>query len=297
MTDTQIRKKMKTHDHNTRYATRKIDLEYGNWFKQVNNTITRLIGVDCDDLKDEKYRDYFDNETNIEDVINYVYIENYSAWKTSIEKKVFKNIKVFLDIIPDKLYMEMFCEKKSYNTVADLIIRQHENDDITKWMISVDGYVFKNVGMHLDEMKNIFYDIQYLHAFNSNINSIIFANQLLDMYVWIIKIDRIVYDKTGSYLMRFQIDDLCQKYHYSLCPKEVSKEICNNYFNNKFTLWRTQVDLIVFKSTGFHLDDLPDEDYMVQFENKTTAKNMAQIVIYNFYAGWDFLIRCQNHKI
>ena len=41
------------------------------------------------------------------------------------------------------------------------------------------------------------------------------------------------------------------------------------------------VDSIVFIKTGYHLDDLSDEDFRINFDNGLYACNMARIVINN----------------
>ena len=42
------------------------------------------------------------------------------------------------------------------------------------------------------------------------------------------------------------------------------------------------VDDIVFVSIGYHLDDLPDEDFYVNYEENLDIYDMAKIVIDNF---------------
>jgi len=49
-----------------------------------------------------------------------------------------------------------------------------------------------------------------------------------------------------------------------------------------FEMWKKMVDDIVFVSIGYHLDDLPDEDFYVNYEENLDIYDMAKIVIDNF---------------
>ena len=48
-----------------------------------------------------------------------------------------------------------------------------------------------------------------------------------------------------------------------------------------FIIWKDLVDSIVFIATGYHLDDLPDEDFRINFDNGLNICDMARIVINN----------------
>lgn len=66
-----------------------------------------------------------------------------------------------------------------------------------------------------------------------------------------------------------------------------------NYFMNchgemmhsidwQFMRWVDDIENIVLEKTHFNLLDLPDEDYMYNFENHVTANVMAQKIIDSF---------------
>lgn len=46
-----------------------------------------------------------------------------------------------------------------------------------------------------------------------------------------------------------------------------------------FLEWKKKVEIIVYSLTNFHLDDLPDEDFYMNYENGTTFKQMAEYII------------------
>ena len=49
-----------------------------------------------------------------------------------------------------------------------------------------------------------------------------------------------------------------------------------------FEDWKELVDQMVYVLIGFHLDDLPDENYRVNYEYKLKFCDMANIVVSNF---------------
>jgi len=46
-----------------------------------------------------------------------------------------------------------------------------------------------------------------------------------------------------------------------------------------FKEWKSKVEQIVYKSIGLYLDDLPDEDFMMNYEDSVTPDDMAAIVL------------------
>lgn len=52
--------------------------------------------------------------------------------------------------------------------------------------------------------------------------------------------------------------------------------------DNSFCSWMDEVEKIVLEKTNFHLLDLDDEMYMVNFEDGTTPQQMANVVIKSF---------------
>lgn len=56
-----------------------------------------------------------------------------------------------------------------------------------------------------------------------------------------------------------------------------------------FCQWIDKVEDIVLENTKYHLLDLEDEMYMVNFEGKMPAEEMARIVVKNFDAYIEFL--------
>ena len=65
---------------------------------------------------------------------------------------------------------------------------------------------------------------------------------------------------------------------------------CERYFrmNNKTNLdidflnWMTEVENYVYTQINLSLDDLPDELYRINFDQGTTPKEMAEVVLDNF---------------
>jgi hypothetical protein len=56
-----------------------------------------------------------------------------------------------------------------------------------------------------------------------------------------------------------------------------------------FCKWIDTVEDIVLENTRFHLLELEDEMYMVNFENKMSADEMAHMVIVHFKEFCDFI--------
>jgi len=48
-----------------------------------------------------------------------------------------------------------------------------------------------------------------------------------------------------------------------------------------FQVWKDLVDTIVYKKSGFHLDDLPDEDYRNNYEQGVSFNTMSITVLSN----------------
>ena len=49
-----------------------------------------------------------------------------------------------------------------------------------------------------------------------------------------------------------------------------------------FNYWKQSVENVVYLLIGLHLDDLPDENYHINYENGFHVCDMAKIVILNF---------------
>ena len=52
----------------------------------------------------------------------------------------------------------------------------------------------------------------------------------------------------------------------------------NNEPNKKFVNWINKVEKSVLEKFGFELLELPDEDYMLYFENKYSPSDMVKII-------------------
>ena len=50
-----------------------------------------------------------------------------------------------------------------------------------------------------------------------------------------------------------------------------------------FEIWKEFVDKVVFVTIGYHLSDLPDEDFRVKYDSGVHFCDMAKIVIVNFH--------------
>jgi hypothetical protein len=57
----------------------------------------------------------------------------------------------------------------------------------------------------------------------------------------------------------------------------------NNEPNNNFVVWITRVENTVLRKYGFTLLDIPDEDYMLYFENNYSPNDMVKIIHENFF--------------
>ena len=51
---------------------------------------------------------------------------------------------------------------------------------------------------------------------------------------------------------------------------------------SKFYEWKKLVDSIVFILTGYYLDDLPDENYRLNYDTGLKFCDMGKIVVSNF---------------
>ena len=49
-----------------------------------------------------------------------------------------------------------------------------------------------------------------------------------------------------------------------------------------FEKWKQCVDDIVFVIIGYHLDDLPDENFRINYDNNLNYCDMAKIILSNF---------------
>lgn len=64
----------------------------------------------------------------------------------------------------------------------------------------------------------------------------------------------------------------------------------NNYtIDNRFITWIEIVEKHVVDKIGLNLLDLPDEQYMGNFQNNMMASQMAYIVVKNFYDDYTYL--------
>jgi len=53
-----------------------------------------------------------------------------------------------------------------------------------------------------------------------------------------------------------------------------------------FLNWMTIVENLVHSKTDITLDDLPDEDYRTNFDNKLSTSDMALIVLKGFFLSY-----------
>lgn len=58
--------------------------------------------------------------------------------------------------------------------------------------------------------------------------------------------------------------------------------------DKKFVKWINTVEGIVLKKIGFTLSDIPDEDYMLNYESQIKPNDMAQYIIkqYDLYSNY-----------
>lgn len=50
-----------------------------------------------------------------------------------------------------------------------------------------------------------------------------------------------------------------------------------------FEQWMNQVEIIVYNEIEFYLSDLPDENFRMSYSSGLTCKQMANIVLGNYY--------------
>jgi hypothetical protein len=62
--------------------------------------------------------------------------------------------------------------------------------------------------------------------------------------------------------------------------------------NSDFKIWLDKVDKQVYFKTSFHLSDLTDQDYWMNYENGTSIESMCKIVIEDL-EGYCGLLGCQ----
>jgi len=55
-----------------------------------------------------------------------------------------------------------------------------------------------------------------------------------------------------------------------------------------FQNWKNIVDNIVYNKTKMHCNDLPDEDYWVNWDNNVSPKDMAQVIFKDLNEITDF---------
>jgi hypothetical protein len=51
--------------------------------------------------------------------------------------------------------------------------------------------------------------------------------------------------------------------------------------NKGFASWMNEIEKLVYSTYGFYLEDIPDEDFMVWYENGTTVRNAFAEIIRN----------------
>jgi len=69
------------------------------------------------------------------------------------------------------------------------------------------------------------------------------------------------------------------QYEYSQYANDANDA---NDANTLFMDWMNKVYEIVYNKLEISLDDLPDENYRISFENNMTPPNMANIVIHRY---------------
>ena len=70
-----------------------------------------------------------------------------------------------------------------------------------------------------------------------------------------------------------------------------------SYYTSKnltFEEWKTFVDKIVYENISKRCDDLPDEDYWVNWDSGTTSNMMAKSIIFDFEKMLEFY---ENHYL
>lgn len=64
--------------------------------------------------------------------------------------------------------------------------------------------------------------------------------------------------------------------------------------NLTFDKWKSHVEKIVYETIGIKCDELPDEDYWLNWDGGTTSLRMAQSIALNFEQMLDFY---ENHYL
>lgn len=61
-------------------------------------------------------------------------------------------------------------------------------------------------------------------------------------------------------------------------------------FYQSFELWKKKIDEIVYEDIHLHLNDLPDEDYAVAYEKRTSPEEFAKYILDDCHDMINFLL-------
>lgn len=84
---------------------------------------------------------------------------------------------------------------------------------------------------------------------------------------------------------------------FRMYNKRAPIERSSSYYTSKnltFEEWKKNVDKIVYENISKRCDDLPDEDYWVNWDSGTTSDMMAKSIIFDFEKMIEFY---ENHYL
>lgn len=280
----QLKRQKVVHGYDTRFAV-KSNRDYKQWLDNIDREVKNCIGVERCELHDAfLYYDMFISEMSSSKVAKLVIEQNYQAW----EKSVWKNIIA----IPYYFYIEINLFKYFETMVSYLITARYveaifvekmgKNGQLfSKWLLSLETLFFPNGDIDTNELTQEYLLHDWKSEFDRGLEPFEAYQKYFGWYKWLCDLlSNIKYFHkkmiTYSDLPRNLAIDL---YINGVSLRNASKEI-SNFFD--FNHWKFIVENIVYERIGLSLSDLSDEDYMANYENKTSPREMANIVLGNY---------------
>lgn len=295
---------------NTKYAKENLSFV----IKSLNDTPgDTSVGNISDYLVDSSYADMYDESFDPYSAGIIASKKSYHVWRELVENYVFKKSGVFVDdlfrLCDHCDFLELYFNSGyNWKHAGDAIISEYYTNDeycckvFFNWMRAVDIEVYSRTSKHLNNLgyAKRFFCVDYVESYCDESDYHVLSDHLVATYIWMEKINEIVREKCGKELGNIQYFGFTCDYHAGKRPIEVANVIMSmerttrlalNFTKNdsEFIEWMKHVDYIVYDSIEYHLSDLPDEDFMLNYEHGITTNKMAEIVISNFKTSFGFL--------
>lgn len=266
-----------------------------------------------DYLVDSNYADMYSEGVASHIAGNIATKQNFHIWCEIVSDCMFRKYNVFIKDIfrlcnHDNILEFHFNSGHNWKYTVETIAKEYFFDNMYGcknffyWMHTINTKVWSKISKHVNDLGfagRVFF-VDYVEKYYENCDIDSLCENITATYIWINAINKTVHEKCGKELYSVKYFDFAGDYCLGKRPIDVANFIVAleefttktlDLTTNKavFKDWLKHVDNCVYSNIGYHLTDLPDEDFILNYEHGISVREMVRIVVDNFKSDFWFL--------